>query len=166
MGTRLSENELQKSLDFCVNLFNPTSPDEHIRVAKSGLSQDFLDVSAPVMDPNVLELALQMGQVSLGDAPGSVRNNEKLPTINDTDSGCEIDDLKFFSPPIVKRTDRRQKRSDSDAEKVAETKMVLKKINARRVVHSEFTMNNLESEDLNGFVIRLKKGSLGLMKVA
>ena len=118
------------------------------------------------MDPNVLELVLQMDEASLGDVPGSVRNSDAgLPTISDIDSGCEIDDLKFLPPPIVKRVDRRQKRSDSDAEKLAETKMVLKKINARRVVHSEFTMNNLESEDLNGFVVRLKKGSLGLTKV-
>ena len=163
MGTRLSENELQKSLDFCVNLFNPTSPDEHARVAKSGISQNFLDVCAPVMDPNVLELALQMDEVSMGGAAPA--SGAGLPTINDTDSGCEIEDLKFLPPPIVKRPDRRPKRSDSDAEKVAETRMVLRKINARRVVHSEFTMNNLESEDLNGFVVRLKKGSLGLMKV-
>lgn len=166
MGTRLSEHELQKSLDFCVNLFNPTSPEQHVRVAKSGLSHDFLDATAPVMDPTILELALQMGEISLGGAPGSVRNSSAgLPTISDSDSGCEIEDLQFLPPPIVKRPDRRPKRSDSDAEKMAETKMVLKKINARRIVHSEFTMNNLESEDLNGFVVRLEKGRLGLMKV-
>jgi len=68
-------------------------------------------------------------------------------------------------PPAVQRCDRRMKRSDSDAQKLAETKMVVNKINARRVVHSEYAINNLESEGLNGFVVRLETGKLGLTKV-
>ncbi|KIM75794.1 hypothetical protein PILCRDRAFT_98861 [Piloderma croceum F 1598] len=108
MGTRLSENELQKSLDFCVNLFSPTSPEQHERVANSGVSKNLLDVNAPLMDSDTLEGALR---------------------------------------------------------KLAETKMVVNKINARRVVHSEYAINNLESEGLNGYVVRLEKGKLGLTRV-
>lgn len=29
MGARLSEDEVQRALDFCVNLFNPTTPEQH-----------------------------------------------------------------------------------------------------------------------------------------
>ena len=58
MGTRLSETELQKSLDFCVNLFSPTCPEQHERVAKSGIIVGLLDVNAPVMDLEMLEAAL------------------------------------------------------------------------------------------------------------
>jgi len=54
MGTRLSETELQKSLDFCVNLFNPTSPEQHERLSRLGgvMGKDLLDVTMPVMDPD------------------------------------------------------------------------------------------------------------------
>jgi len=53
---------------------------------------------------------------------------------------------------------------DFDSETASETKLVLDKINARRVVHSEFAINNLESEPLDGLWVRLEKGRLGLMK--
>lgn len=52
----------------------------------------------------------------------------------------------------------------SDSEKAYETKMILSKINARRVVHAEYTTNNMESEPLGGYVMRLEKGRLGLSK--
>lgn len=29
MGKRLSEDEVQRALDFCVHLFNPTTPEQH-----------------------------------------------------------------------------------------------------------------------------------------
>lgn len=160
MGTRLSETELQKSLDFCVNLFNPTSPEQHKRVANSGVSSELLDVNAPIMDPQVLEVTLKIEAMNL------VNGKLGLETINDEHEGENGHGSKVFRlPPAVQRHDRRMKRSDSDAQKAAETKMVVNKINARRVVHSEYAINNLESEGLNGFVVRLVKGKLGLMKV-
>jgi len=129
MGTRLSETELQKSLDFCVNLFNPTSPEQHERLSRLGgvMGKDLLDVTMPVMDPTMLESTFPV-------------KIDKRDTIK---SG---DDFDF------------------DSETASETKLVLDKINARRVVHSEFAINNLESEPLDGFVVRLEKGRLGLMK--
>ncbi|KAK0486022.1 FAD binding domain-containing protein [Armillaria novae-zelandiae] len=59
MGTRLSETELQKSLDFCVNLFNPTTPEQHEKLHRNGkISKELLDVTSPVMHPTLLEKAL------------------------------------------------------------------------------------------------------------
>jgi hypothetical protein len=60
MGLRLSETELQKSLDFCVILFNPTTPEQHEQVAKHVLFKYLLDVTAPVVDPILLESVLNV----------------------------------------------------------------------------------------------------------
>jgi hypothetical protein len=133
MGKLLSQTELQKSLDFCVNLFNPTTPEQHDRVAgKPEISQSLLDVAAPLVDPTVLEKALHV---------------EHKPS----------------SPPSS--TLRLSKR-DRSASEVAETRMVLHKINARRVVHAEYAINNLESEPIAGHVVRLEKGCLGLTRLS
>jgi len=134
MGVRLSENELQKSLDFCVNLFNPTLPGDHDRVARSGLvAKALLDVASPLVSPTVFESALRV---------------ERLPA------------TKFHSD------DSDGESADSEADQVAETKLVLDKINARRVVHSEYSINNLEVEYLDGFAVVLKRGKLGLRRQA
>jgi hypothetical protein len=135
MGKLLSETELQKSLDFCVNLFNPTTPEQHDRVAaKAEISQSLLDVTAPIIDPTVLEKALHV--------------EHKPPSSS--------------APPSsrIRLTNR-----DRSASEVAETRMVLNKINARRVVHAEYAINNLESEPIAGYVVRLEKGRLGLSRL-
>lgn len=144
MGVRLSENELQKSLDFCVNLFSPTVPDDHMRVARNRkVNKELLDIAAPIVDPSAFESALRV---------------EKRPERNTT-------------PPLLKKRDANTIKpdasgsdSDSEAERVVETKMVLDKINARRVVHSEYSINNLEAEYLEGFAVILEQGNLGLRK--
>lgn len=120
MGARLSETELQKSLDFCVQLFNPTTPDEHERLARSGrVANELLDVSLPVVHPSVL---------------GYHENADDDNT--------------------------------SDSEKSLETQMVLDKINARRVVHAEYDINNFELEPLENYVVTLERGRLGLVRVS
>lgn len=130
MGARLSETELQKSLDFCVNLFNPTSPDQHERLLKRGdIAKELLDVASPVVDPASFENTLH---VEYYDRCGD--SNE--------DQG-----------------------NSSDTEKAAETRMILNKINARRVVHPEYAINNLEQEPLAGYVVKLERGKLGLVKM-
>ncbi|GLB37388.1 putative tryptophan halogenase [Lyophyllum shimeji] len=136
MGKRLSETELQKSLDFCVSLFNPTSPEQHERLANSpAVGGELLDVNAPVMDPVSFESALRVG----------TRNCVAIShTSGDRDSDGE--------------------QSSSDSERTLETKMVLDKINARRVVHAEYRVNNMESEPIGGYVMRLQRGRLGLLK--
>ncbi|KAJ3861983.1 hypothetical protein EV359DRAFT_83772 [Lentinula novae-zelandiae] len=44
------------------------------------------------------------------------------------------------------------------------TKMVLEKINARKVLNPEYTLNGFEAEAMNGFSIRLERGKLGLRR--
>ena len=141
MGARLSETELQKSLDFCVKLFNPTTPEEHERLVLSGqVAKELLDASGPVVDPCVFKL-LRVGDV---DEEGGDSSGE-------SDSESELDSNHS---------------SDSDCEKVRETRRVLDKINARRVVHAEYAIHNLELEPLEeDHVVRLERGKLGLVRL-
>lgn len=61
MGTRLSENELQKSLDFCADVFTPTTPEQVERITASGrISKDLLDMTASVLSPAVVEEAMRV----------------------------------------------------------------------------------------------------------
>ncbi|THU85054.1 FAD/NAD(P)-binding domain-containing protein [Dendrothele bispora CBS 962.96] len=127
MGSQLSETELQKSLDFCVNLFNPTTPEQHERLLTEGkVSKELLDVTAPITDPSILSTALKHDHITQG---GSGSSSEETFYWND----CE--------------------------------RMVLDKVNARKVVHNEYAINNLESEPLDGYVAHLKRGKLGLAPV-
>lgn len=119
MGTQLSEPELQRCLDFCVKLFNPTTPDQHSKLEeKDYFTPEFLDVTHPVMDPSLLELALRNVQTTL------------------------------------------------DADEVDDERMVLQKINARRLMHREYGINNMESEVLDGWSVRLVRGKLGLRSLS
>lgn len=134
MGARLSETELQKSLDFCVNLFNPTSPEQHERLSRNrDVAKELLDVAAPIVDPSIFEDTFRVDRVRA--------------TSDDNDSS---EDESAVS---------------SESEQVTETKMILNKINARRVVHPEYSINNLELEPLEGYVVKLEKGKLGLAMV-
>ncbi|KAJ7594636.1 hypothetical protein C8J56DRAFT_443917 [Mycena floridula] len=111
MGCQLSENEIQKSLDFCLKLFNPTSPEQHVDIVQdAAVAKQLLDVNGPLVCPEELDVQLT-----------DPKNNEK--------------------------------------------RMVLEKINARRVVHAEYQINNLEAEPLEGLSVRLVHGSLGLRKL-
>ncbi|KAF9077887.1 hypothetical protein BDP27DRAFT_1207886 [Rhodocollybia butyracea] len=120
MGVRLYEQELQDSLDFCVKLFSPTSPEEHEKlVANHKIGHELLDLTGPVMGMEDLEKALHVA----------------------TEAGA-----------------------NDEKENQAATRMVLEKINARRVLHPEYSVNGFESEAMNGFAIRLERGNLGLKK--
>lgn len=159
MGARLSEDELQHALDFCVHLFDPTTPEQHaqVRAALEGLaisprapaaSEDeqgegapidgakLLDVRAPVVDPVELAKVLQ-SIVPTADATGGIQGGQ---------AGCVAG-----IPAGVED---------------AEMRMVLEKVNARRVIHAEHGngLNSLEEEAVDGFVVRLERGELGLRR--
>jgi flavine halogenase len=182
MGARLSETELQNSLNFCVNLFNPTSPEQHERVAKVAgqIGEEFLDITAPVVDPKVLESVLRVEHRSrvksceiklLGTRHGATLHvwtnsvstriakcfNNLVSGVSGTPNG--------FPGRLRADSESSGDETNSDCEKAVETRMVLHKINARRVVHSEYSINNFEVESLGGFVARLEKGRLGLVTV-
>jgi len=164
MGHRLSEDELQQALDFCGKLFAPTSPGEH-RAAETLLAERlegqvlgntdpettslrFLDVRAPIIDPQVIETLVrgQLGSTTrsascAGDAAPDFQSNARSSSTADSGWGeCDV-------------------------------KTILEKVNARRVIHSEHGngVHNFEDEPLGqsstgvGWVARLEKGRLGLV---
>jgi hypothetical protein len=53
----------------------------------------------------------------------------------------------------------------SDGNLNHDARLVMEHANARRVLHREYAVNNLEAEEIGGHVVRLERGSLGLMKV-
>ncbi|KAJ4483596.1 FAD binding domain-containing protein [Lentinula aciculospora] len=142
MGTRLSESELQRSLDFCINLFNPTSPAEHKavegRLACLGKNKELMDVAKPIIDPKTFEDVLKVRTTTTCCPSAMPGSGDKVDGTDAT--GC--------------------------ADLESKSRMVLDKINARRLVHSEYAINNLEAEELLGYTVRLEKGRLGLTKVA
>ncbi|KAL1723748.1 hypothetical protein EV715DRAFT_285814 [Schizophyllum commune] len=69
IGIRLSEDELQRSLDFCANLFNPTTPEQHAELMLGGkIAKDLLDVNKAVVDRAVLNEALHVRDEKRDDA--------------------------------------------------------------------------------------------------
>ncbi|KAL1746166.1 hypothetical protein HDZ31DRAFT_81396 [Schizophyllum fasciatum] len=76
IGIRLSEDELQRSLDFCANLFNPTTPEQHAELARRGeIARDLLDVNKPVVGRAALDEALKAQGEKDGSARGETREN-------------------------------------------------------------------------------------------
>lgn len=168
MGTQLTETELQKALDFCVNLFSPTTPDQHKRVAQDeNIKPELLDVRQPVIDPKIFQSALTVQRSTVLNTETKL---DEQSTVIPNDSSDRVD-TNITAPLASNASANRTKstygrmRSSSEDKRVVETNMVLNKINARRVVHAEYAINNLESEPLDGFVVRLKRGNLGLSSV-
>ncbi|KAF9075632.1 hypothetical protein BDP27DRAFT_1380744 [Rhodocollybia butyracea] len=54
---------------------------------------------------------------------------------------------------------------DKDCPEEDTTRMVLEKINSRRVLHQEYSVNGFEAEAFNGLSIRLERGNLGLKNI-
>ncbi|KAG6381897.1 hypothetical protein JVT61DRAFT_514 [Boletus reticuloceps] len=54
---------------------------------------------------------------------------------------------------------------DAEPTQVHSVRMVMEQANARRVVHREYLVNNLQAEEIDGYVVRLQRGSLGLSRV-
>ena len=53
---------------------------------------------------------------------------------------------------------------DGESTQVHDARMVMEQVNARRVVHREYQVNNLQAEEIDGYVVRLQMGYLGLSR--
>jgi hypothetical protein len=138
-----------------VNTHSPTPPPATIRVS------DALNVHAPPLLPIALDELVQRvhprsrklfvdTQLSVSHTPGPARSPVSL---------FAPSPLSALAPsPILTGP-------SLDAE--AETRQVLCKINARRVIHSEHAgLHSMEEETLgNGLAVRLERGRLGLVRV-
>lgn len=215
MGARLSEDEVQRALDFCVHLFSPTTPEQHESVRRKLLASQcmleeddeieeessadlpidhervhnpstepkghggsvvdrLMDVRAPIVDPTALARLLR-SKLSL------FRRNSSASIASAATSASSIS-TPFTPSSPVSDVFSSSARSFSSASDVAsgegagagdeggdeEMRMVLEKVNARRVIHAEHGegLNSLEQESVGGLVVRLERGCLGLMCVS
>lgn len=206
MGKRLSEDEVQRALDFCVRLFSPTTPEQHESVRRKlseamlseddedaytrahdahlrqrtasgdsqasqgqgqSLAERLMDVHAPIVDPGVLARLLRpklplfrryssasMDSVHSAAASSSTSGGRSASTAPSTGPSSPVSDVFSVGPPESLEGDN-------------EVRMVLEKVNARRVIHAEHGggLNSLEQEALDGRVMRLVRGQLGLVAV-
>lgn len=224
MGARLSEDEIQKALDFCVHLFSPTTPEQHESVRRKlegqwspyeideagedevegdhsrttsgasescrpilcikpgtqqaeepqrSLAERLLDVRAPIVDPSALSRLLR-SKLSLFRRSSSAsvctlasNASRSSATMSTGSSSCPSSPIatSFWSGTSASESltiDTDEEGGDE------EMRMVLEKVNARRVIHAEHGegLNSLEEEPFGGFVARLVQGQLGLDAVS
>ncbi|TCD62537.1 hypothetical protein EIP91_006764 [Steccherinum ochraceum] len=224
MGAKLSEDEVQRALDFCINLFNPTTPEQYDlvreKLSKIQLNEpassdpplgardkdkdkdaecesgavpgslslnSWMDVRAPIVSPSNLARMLRTRLRSLSGAGSASGSPPPSPSTGSFAGGIPPP----LPPPATASLSRESSGSPTPLERVAEAeegeqskskprsnggggstaedtemKMVLDKVNARRVIHADHMegLNSLEQEDLEGFVVRLVRGRLGLVR--
>jgi len=197
MGAKISEDEVQRALDFCVKLFNPTTPEQHEAVRETlsrmhldsdnekdndssigdkdtsslsykdkdkddecgggggGLSS-WMDVHAPIVSPAILANVLKTRLRSFSGSSTSTSTSASS-TLSSSSSSSSLP-----SPPLTLN----RVTEDSSEAGATEVQMVLEKVNARRVIHVDHMegLNSLEQEDVRGFVVRLVRGQLGLVR--
>ncbi|KAI0783000.1 hypothetical protein C8Q75DRAFT_482022 [Abortiporus biennis] len=206
MGAKLSEDEVQRALDFCVNLFNPTTPDqhesvrqklEHVRINECEYftskkqepleeereddndtslpptrdGESLLDVHAPLIDPTTLakvlrsrfRLRIKTPSFSSFSSAGSTMGGS-LPS--PSTSIFSVPPSPTFNSETCSSTSSCGEdvgAVEGDEEDDNEMKLVLEKVNGRRVIHADYGEgNSLEQENVNGFIVRLERGRLGL----
>ncbi|KAF9268721.1 FAD/NAD(P)-binding domain-containing protein [Marasmius fiardii PR-910] len=80
IGVRLYERELSECLDFCVKLFNPTSPEDHARLRENQtINSELLDLTAPVTSTAALDNVLRVAP----DTSTSLSEKEELEKTKD-----------------------------------------------------------------------------------
>lgn len=220
MGTRLSEDEVQRALDFCVRLFSPTTPEQHESVrrklseamlsehdedaythdtasharqrtdspdlqANRGLAERLMDVRAPIVDPGALARLLRSkltlfrrnssASVSSVRSSTSACSSPSFPHSLVMPSARSCGSYTGPSSPVsdvfsigARSVSSASEPDGDDCPGDDEVRMVLDKVNARRVIHAEHAegLNCLEQEALGGRVMRLVRGELGLAVAA
>lgn len=187
MGAKICEDEVQRTLDFCVNLFNPTTPEQHeaVREELSRLQlwetppsrntnidtgetespvTSWMDVHAPIVSPSNLARMLRTRLRSLsGSSSSSPLPSSTSPLfVSPPPLLPSADATATTASPLNRVTEERHPQASEDKE----MRMVLEKVNARRVIHVDHMegLNSLEQEDVSGFVVRLSRGELGLVR--
>ncbi|KZV76790.1 FAD/NAD(P)-binding domain-containing protein [Peniophora sp. CONT] len=199
LGPCATEEEIQRALDFCTDLFTPTSPSEHAAVRTRIAAMSVADSASRV------ETIMHTTQPGLATAPPRIHGRKRSGTIDKVlqwFKGPDEDDDHPLRPTLPPRADSEPLLSNLDAlldvrapvlgaqtleaaasitsrgksaasgkdaaaEAEEETRRVLTKINARRVIHSEHGgLHSLEEEALGalGLRVRLERGRLGLVR--
>ncbi len=139
LGPRLSDSEVQNALDFCVAVFNPPNQGvaNELRKHLEGLDDDHFSVHG-------------VEKSALMNVTAPLLPTEKVQNI--------ARDPSFRVLPAF------ENRSAGEAE--TEVQLILERINARRLIHPEYSgLHSLEEESLGaGYGMRLECGRLGLLR--
>ncbi|KDQ55196.1 hypothetical protein JAAARDRAFT_196058 [Jaapia argillacea MUCL 33604] len=159
IGPHLYPTELDKALDFCVNLFNPTTPELHQSVG------EILESETKSKSARLDEKAEDVWKRAL---------DVSSPPMDPEELGRIVKDLEFISPSPNPPMSFHSESMSSSCRKAEhpltfpdDVKLVLDKVNARRVIHAEHSgLGAFENEALvGGLVGRLVRGKLGLRKL-
>jgi hypothetical protein len=187
LGPRISEGEVQSTLDFCVALFKPVNQGVANKLRKhlEGVDRD------PFLAYGPEETGAKDGQVASGQterddvvaAPSSGGDPEPVtrspPTtpaipgkfpfenaaalLNPNAPLLSVTEIKNIAknPSLLPALE-----NGSVMEAEAEVQRILEKVNARRVIHQEHSdLHSLEEESLGaGYRLRLECGRLGLVQ--
>lgn len=165
MGARLEEDELQHALDFCVHLFDPTTPEQHAHV-RAALEGRIFSSHALASSPGGGD---EHAEDCAGESMGAPMDGAKLLDVHAplVDPAKLARALQSMGVAYGVNTAGRGKPAGMPVGvEDAEMRMVLEKVNARRVIHAEHGngLNSLEEEAVDGFVVRLERGALGLRR--
>lgn len=129
----------------------PSLPGVFRRTDSSSSTCSSISVSGGRLFPTLSSLSLSSSSSSSPSSPVSA-----VFSMMSTASVGSMGSVGLVEPPEV---------ADGGADD--EVKMVLDKVNARRVIHAEHGegLNSLEQEAVGGLVIRLERGRLGLVRV-
>ncbi|KAI0090520.1 hypothetical protein BDY19DRAFT_991965 [Irpex rosettiformis] len=246
MGKTLSEDEVQRALDFCINIFSPTTPEQHESVQRKILESQWwvpdehdenkgddkdgehkdedkgkdedsthcqsteskshpahdadasfsaaaktaasrlMDVRSPIIDPSALTRLLK-SRLSIFTRANSSESVKSVKSIMSDSSASSSKSTPPESPvsavfSVASASSASlcsqwggesvgvvgsEKLGQGGEESDSEVKMVLEKVNARRVIHADMStgVHSLEQEAVDGMLIRLKRGELGLVRV-
>ena len=146
---RLSEDEVQQAMDFCGKLFGPTGPEE-FRAVEKLLDGRFRSGATDSLDPEIAKLKFLdiRGPIIDPRIIEKVVRGAGHPT-SVQGLASDVGDTTADSQP-------------NEGCEELDIQAVLDKVNARRL----FTdgMHNFERESFGGWVARLEKGRLGLVR--
>lgn len=143
--SKLSQEELSKTLEFCAQAFEPSTPEERARVLEKLKIEDISLSSAPVPAP--------AGNSSCDDIYGDVN-----------DSGIDID----IGPELATKPKTKTKTNlDLDMNLNEEEQRVLNHIRARKMMRTEDILHieSFSTDVIDGFAVRFERGRLGLRRV-
>jgi hypothetical protein len=148
-GPRLTEDEVQNALDFCSDILVPVNSDIENAVHK--------------------HLQNQSGNPYLTEENG--RKTNDVLTKHDSKGPTAAALLDPQAPPLAQKDVKEIAKKISSAGEVGsgedlaeETRLVLGKINSRRIIHREYSgLHSLEEETFAGYRARLERGKLGLV---
>ncbi|KAK7691668.1 hypothetical protein QCA50_005067 [Cerrena zonata] len=125
-------------------------------------------VSTPALSMSSSLSGLSTPRSPLSSVPSDDESGSEREEFHDAaEHPIPPSDIEDGNKPEVPEEEEEGGETEDDEEEVSEMKMVLDKVNARRVIHAEHGgLNGLESEAVAGFVVRLVRGDLGLSRAA